>query len=227
MPWHPIPSTPAGSNVYRPKFSTIRNDPTASRHAAAGSNILNQHNSNQTDSNKNKHHHPPKMPSESKSALQEFLTAPPSRAALLRFISYLDQECIASEDVASLPNQILARAVVALGYTLIDAQGAMETIIETIKAAENYALHPTEQNWDLLFHCATRSYPFGPGDGCLSIPELENGVTCQPGSGCISGAGSLASLGLDDAAVFATIAAELLPWINGTDDPLISRAQHV
>ncbi len=167
------------------------------------------------------------MPSESKSTLQEILTAPPSRAALLRFISYLDQECIASEDVASLPNQILARAVVAVGYELLDAQGAIETIVATIKAGENYALNPTEQNWDLLFHCATQSYPFGPGDGCLSIPELENGVTCRPGSGCISGAGSLASSGLDDAAVFATIAAELLPWINGTDDPLISRPQHM
>ena len=167
------------------------------------------------------------MPSETKSTLQEILTTPPSRASLLRFISYLDQECIASEDVASLPNQILARAVVALGYKLIDTQGAIETIIETIKAGENYALHPTEKNWDLLFHCATRSYPFGPGDGCLSIPELENGATCQPGSGCISGAGSLASLGLDDGEAFTTIAAELLPWINGTDDPLISRTQHV
>ncbi len=167
------------------------------------------------------------MPTETKAALQEILTAPPSRASLLRFISYLDQECIASEDVASLPNQILARAVVAVGYELLDAQGAIETIVATIKAGENYALNPTEQNWDLLFHCATQSYPFGPGDGCLSIPELENGVSCQPGSGCMSGAGSLASLGLDDVAAFATIAAELLPWINGTDDPLISRPQHV
>ncbi len=114
-----------------------------------------------------------------------------------------------------------------MGYKLIDTQGASETIVATIKAAENYALNPTEQNWDLLFHCATRSYPFGPGDGCLSIPELENGVTCRPGSGCISGAGSLASLGLDDAGAFATIAAELLPWIDGTDDPLISRTQYV
>ena len=166
------------------------------------------------------------MPSESKSTLQEILVAPPSRASLLQFISRLDQECIASEDVASLPNQILARAVVALGYKLLHTQGAIETIIETIKSAENYALNPTEQNWDLLFHCATMSYPFGPGDGCLSIPELGNGATCRPGSGCISGAGTLASLGLDDAAVFATIAAELLPWMNGTDDPLISRTQH-
>ncbi len=104
---------------------------------------------------------------------------------------------------------ILARAVVALGATLVDTQGASETIVATIKSAENYALNPTEQNWDLLFHCATQSYPFGPGDGCLSIPELENGATCQPGSGCISGSGTLASSGLDDAGAFATIAAEL------------------
>ncbi len=164
---------------------------------------------------------------ETKEAVRAKIIAPPSRESLLNFISWLDRACIASEDVTSLPYQILARAVVAGGYLLINDQGEIETIVETIRAGENYALNSTEQNWDLFFECATRSYPFGPGDGCLSIRELENGATCRPGSGCISGSGSLASLGCDDADTMRKIAEELLPWILGNDDPLISRPRHV
>jgi hypothetical protein len=72
-----------------------------------------------------------------------------------------------------------------------------------------------------------RSYPFGRGDSSWRILELEDGVTCQRGSGCISGWGSVVSVGLEVGEVFAAIVAELLSWIHGADDPLISRRQHV
>ncbi len=64
--------------------------------------------------------------------------------------------------------------------------------METIQVAENDALKLTERNWGLLFDCATRSYPFGPGDGCWCFRELDCGVTCRTGSGCVSGWGRLA-----------------------------------
>jgi hypothetical protein len=164
---------------------------------------------------------------EKKEIILEKITAPPSRESLLNLVSWLDRECIVSKDPSSIPYQILVRSIIAVGYYLLNDQGKIETIIETIRGGENYALNPTELNWSVFCNCATMSYPFGPGDGCFSIKELENGSTCKPGSGCISGSGSLASQGLNDSEVMTIIAEELLPWIIGNDDPLISRPQHV
>jgi hypothetical protein len=149
------------------------------------------------------------------------INLPASRESLLDLINWLDNECIATKDSSSLPYQILARSIVALGYKLLNNLGNIETILNTIKAGETYALNPSEQNWDMFCEWATMSYPFGPGDGCFCIKEL--GDSCKPGSGCISGSGSLASQELDDAEVMASIAQELIPWVLGSDDPVISR----
>ena len=157
----------------------------------------------------------------------EKIGAPASRQSLLSFISWLDNECIATEVLTSLPYQILARSIVAVGYKKILHEGTKETILKTIKSGENYAMNPTEQQWDQFFDCATMSFPFGPGEGCYSIPELKNGPSCNPGSGCISGAGSLACLGLNEVEVMTTLAEELIPWIMGKNDPILSRTGQV
>ena len=164
-----------------------------------------------------------------KEIILEKILAPASRKSLLNFINWLDMECINSQDPSSLPFQILARSIIAVGYKLLDNEGAIETIVQTIRSGENYALNPTENTWETFHYCSTNSYPFGPGDGCYSIEELE-GVPHKhstPGSGCTSGAGSLASLGMNEAEVMKIIAKELAPWISEIDDPIISRPQSV
>jgi hypothetical protein len=153
----------------------------------------------------------------------EKIGAPPSRESLLSLISWLDKECIATEDLTSIPYQILVRSIIAIGYKLIDERGERENILNTVRSGENYALNPTEENRDVFIECGTMSYPLGPGEGCFGIEELGDGSSCKPGNGCISGAGSFALQGLDDGDVIAIIAKELTPWILGNDDPIISR----
>lgn len=82
------------------------------------------------------------IPIKEKELILEKITAPASSASLLCFISWLDKACIATEDLTSIPYQILARAIVALGYKLIDVGEKSETIEMTIGAGEIYTLHP-------------------------------------------------------------------------------------
>jgi hypothetical protein len=58
----------------------------------------------------------------------------------------------------------------------------------TIAAADAYLEHPSEETYMAYVAAATRSYPYGAGDGCYRIDGAEN---CGPGSGCRSGAGTL------------------------------------
>lgn len=162
---------------------------------------------------------------------QEKLLAPPSRAALLEFIRWLDlayAEVYATPGQgtnAALPMQILARAVVAAGYAL-QARPLFSVLYPTLRAAEVYSLEPSEANYDLYFAAATATYPFGPGEGCYAVAELGY-PGCEPGSGCTSGAGTLAQLAfeLDEATLLHVLRHELLPWLQGQADPVAARVK--
>ncbi|MFN8445839.1 MAG: hypothetical protein U0175_33925 [Caldilineaceae bacterium] len=150
----------------------------------------------------------------------ELISASPSKESLLRLISWLDTECFGSP-LVSLPRQILARAVIAIGYRLIDKLG-LPTIKATTEAAEFFALEPTPESFDVYLRAATNSYPFGAGDGCYAIHEIGF-AGCEPGSGCSSGSGCLYSSGLENDFVMQCIAGELIPWLENREDPVAQR----
>ena len=112
--------------------------------------------------------------------------------------------------------QALARAVAAIGRPLLAHHGpglVASRVRPTLAAAEAYARDPSEETDLALAVCATASFPYGPGDGCLAIADLGH---CDPGSGCFSGAGTLYCeawhLGFDG--VMQALAAELAPWLR-------------
>lgn len=107
---------------------------------------------------------------------------------------------------------MLARAVVAVGYRLLEQHG-LPTIAQTTEAAEQFAIEPTEAHLDHYQSAATQSFPFGSGDGCYALPETGY-AGCEPGSGCRSGAGCLALSNLDARVVMEAIANDLLPWLR-------------
>jgi hypothetical protein len=155
------------------------------------------------------------MPDSQRQRAIELVAAPPSKAALLNLISWLDLAC-SHAPRTSFPQQILARAVVAFGYRLFE-QHAFPTIARTIQAAEQFASEPTEAHFDLYQSAATQSYPFGPGDGCYALPETGY-AGCVPGSGCSSGAGCLALSDVGEGVVMEAIANDLLPWLRNEQD---------
>lgn len=150
----------------------------------------------------------------------ELISAPPSKESLLQLISWLDTECFGAP-LVSLPRQILARTVIAIGYRLIDKFG-LATIKATTESAEIFALEPTLESFDAYLRAATHSYPFGSGDGCYAIHEIGF-AGCEPGSGCSSGSGCLYSSGLEDVFVMQCIADELIPWLEDRADPVAKR----
>lgn len=78
------------------------------------------------------------------------------------------------------------RALLAAG-TLLPLSATIE---RTLAAARSFLESPSEASYAALQIAATGSFPFGPGDGCLSVAQL--GVEgCGPGSGCVSGSGTL------------------------------------
>ncbi len=107
--------------------------------------------------------------------------------SLRNFISWLDNEiCIDAENTLLL--QVLAVSVGILGEELVKANQfhSPHPVWDTLISADEYANHPTEENWNQFFNDSTNSYPFGPGEGCYSIRS-----DCKAGSGCRSGAGTL------------------------------------
>ena len=165
------------------------------------------------------------MTSALKQIALEKLAAPASKDALLDLIRWLDLEC-AGAAPESLPQQILTRAIVAAGFALAEKKNfpATAPVMRTINAAEQYCLEPTEPTFDCYFEAATASYPFGAGDGCYAIDELGY-ASCEPGSGCTSGAGSLYQMALDLSvdAVWQALTLELVPWLRGGVDPVLLR----
>jgi hypothetical protein len=84
----------------------------------------------------------------------------------------------------------LTRAVARAGHLLVAHQrfGPEHPVVATVTAAEVYLGHPSEETYVAYVAAATRSYPYGAGDGCYRVDGAGN---CGPGSGCRSGAGTL------------------------------------
>lgn len=162
-----------------------------------------------------------------KAEILHHISAAPTEESLRNLVSWLDIRCQESENNTSVYHQVFVRALVELGYSIMEEHGLKKTVAATIRSAENYAVTPTEAAWDSLFFDATLSYPFGPGEGCYSIYPAESEKPCRTGSGCRSGSGSLMCLGIPSETVMLLIYKAVYPWINGTDDPVISRTGHV
>jgi hypothetical protein len=156
------------------------------------------------------------MESTLKQIALEKLLSPPCEESLLNWINWLDLES-AMASPESVQVQILTRSVVATGYELVKKQNfpATHPVVKTIKAAEVYILEPSQDLFDNYFMAASDSYPFGSGEGCYAVDELGY-PGCEPGSGCMSGAGSLYNMAgvLGPAIVMQSIARELIPWLS-------------
>jgi hypothetical protein len=150
----------------------------------------------------------------------EKLSLVPSQESLLDLIHWLDLTC-SDESLDSLPRQILTRGVIASGKELMKkrAYPSNHPVAKTIQAAEAYSLTPTEAAFELYFHSATNSYPFGTGEGCYAVKELGY-AGCEPGSGCKSGSGTLDQIASEVGAeeVMRLIAKEIVPWLNGESE---------
>ncbi|RSM42595.1 hypothetical protein DMB66_54610 [Actinoplanes sp. ATCC 53533] len=86
--------------------------------------------------------------------------------------------------------QALTRAVARAGRLLVAHQGfgPEHPVSATIAAADAYLEHPSAESYAAYFAAASRSYPFGAGEGCYRVVGAED---CGPGSGCRTGAGTL------------------------------------
>ena len=111
---------------------------------------------------------------------------------LLRVVTWLDTSAgpprTAFQNVAWA--WLFATALELLHQVMRGRGDENPRIEQTMTAARLFAVDPTEDNYDELFWAATDSYPFGPGDGCLAVPETS-ADNCERGSGCSSGSGSL------------------------------------
>ena len=120
----------------------------------------------------------------------------------------------------TLPALALARAVVACGRLMAESGEITPTIETTVQAASDFIASQCEATASRYFDAATKSYPFGPGDGCYDIVTgSDHGA---PGSGCRSGAGTLLGIGLaiGMAPTLAAVRVALLPWLDGMDERL-------
>lgn len=127
---------------------------------------------------------------------------------LYAFIKAFDIEM--SKDPDNMQLRVLfANIVVHLeGLIQQSHDGLKQNQKNTILSAKEFLIKQTEQNWDLFCTNSTNSYPFGPGDGCYCVEETGV-LACHSGSGCFSGIGCLAFLGLPEDEVW-TLIAEIL-----------------
>lgn len=126
------------------------------------------------------------------------LTSDNARKFVLAIIRWLDLRIAEDQDGVCM---LLARAFVAAGEELLEFDfhqryggtypDVYAAISSTLEAARAYVEAPSEANYGWLEHTATESYPFGAGQGCYAV-EAIGASGCAPGSGCVSGAGSLA-----------------------------------
>jgi hypothetical protein len=107
-----------------------------------------------------------------------------ARRSLRRLISWFDTV----DD--EWTTRALTRAIARAGHLLLThrAFGVEHPVAATIAAAEAYLAHPSEEAYSAYFAAATRSYPYGAGEGCYRVEGAED---CGPGSGCRTGAGTL------------------------------------
>lgn len=123
---------------------------------------------------------------------------------LYDFIRQYDM--VAEKDLDNVEMKILfAKIIVKLGHRMQQSEAGLgQRQLDTILAAEKYIVKCTEENWDTFCQSSTNSFPFGPGDGCYCVEKT--GITeCKPGSGCISGIGTLAFTGLPDDYVWSIV----------------------
>jgi hypothetical protein len=112
--------------------------------------------------------------------------------------------------------QALTRMVAAAGRLLLAGlPGPVgERVSRMVVAAEAFASEPGEDSFLTYFEAATGSYPYGAGEGCLS---MDSGAGCGPGTGCRTGAGTLwqiaATVGVG--AVLDAVAQAVVPWLAG------------
>jgi len=108
---------------------------------------------------------------------------------------------------------ILARATVATG-AMLGADRRAATIDRTVTAAEEYLRSETDERWDEVLQAATDSFPFGPGDGCLAVPELGgHGArgSGDHGSGFIWFVAEM----VGPERIRDALATALIPWLSG------------
>lgn len=135
--------------------------------------------------------------------------AGPADEALAALIDHLDR----AEDLApgGLPLQLMARAVVAAGQALL-RRGPPRPVAATVAAAQAYVDDPGEGTFAYYAEAATRSYPFGAGDGCYARAGRSD---CGAGSGCRTGIGTLAAVAVEVGApaVLAAVVEAWAPWL--------------
>jgi hypothetical protein len=139
-----------------------------------------------------------------------------SQRALRDLIRRLDLTDSTDRDPTSARVQALTRTIAAAGRVLIRDQAFPDghPVPKTLAAAEHYSRRPSEQAFRAYFDAATRSYPYGAGEGCYKV---RGSTSCEPGSGCRSGAGSLDQVAavVGAPAVTAAIEHELGGWLGG------------
>lgn len=156
------------------------------------------------------------------------LTNEADKNALRVLVEHLD--IIHDEDKRSdgLPQQIITRCVIAMGFCVLDQISLdivqSQNLKKTIEAGIEYVIYPNASNYDRYFHCATNSFPFGAGEGCHSIREnsAESADSCTVGSGCNSGSGCLIIYGIDNVVIYKAICADLVPWLKENIDPVLN-----
>jgi hypothetical protein len=136
------------------------------------------------------------------------------QARVLALVEALDRAVVRDrrhDRVHGIAAQALARAVAAAGRPLLE-QEPIPQIAATLAAAEAYARAPSDETHLVYFERATSSYPYGSGEGHYGV-ETQS---CEPGTGCRSGAGTLffaaSAVGFD--VVIRALAAELAPWLR-------------
>jgi hypothetical protein len=123
---------------------------------------------------------------------------------IYEFIRLYDIE--ATKDLDNVELKILfTKLIVKLGHRMQQSEAGLgQRQEDTILAAENYIVKCTEENWDAFCQSSTNSFPFGPGDGCYCV-EKTGIIGCKPGSGCISGIGTIAFTSLPEDEVWLII----------------------
>ena len=130
------------------------------------------------------------MPSRFALSFLEHVDQLPAKDAVLAMVRQLDEWH--SEDRLAA-RAVYAQILVVLGPKYLAAQsGERPDLQQTLEAGRVYLAEPSEAAWGDFYRAATTSYPFGPGEGCFSVPALGTG--CGPGAGCRSGAGGFVDM---------------------------------
>ncbi|MFC0431401.1 hypothetical protein [Kutzneria buriramensis] len=114
-------------------------------------------------------------------------------ARLRELISHYDRLLMGQDEIVTPERVELARMTAAAGRLLFRHKGWDDShpVARTLAAADAFVAGPSDDTYSEYVRVATNSYPFGAGDGCFKLPGYDS---CEPGSGCTTGAGSLWSI---------------------------------